>query len=301
MTCEFRELDLAALPDWLRASRPSEVAGSPGRTATCDRTSAPSLQQAHCAIVSSDGSLADSGCGKHIDDAGVVWRMNNPPIFGHEGDVGSRTDVHVLGIMWNFMLTHNESKIGDARRRCFERDANATVLFTYGGLRTPRMPDYAARTVAWACALGGGPSVPTCSSVHHTARRPDWSVTFARSHFMAQLDRWLGNASKRHRGLFAERTPFRGQPGAITASAGLKATAVAGALCRSVRLYGFREYVGAYHFFEPRAAGRSDDHKGRPPRRYDSSLEWGTAERWGSHHLPLEHHLMDSWARVRGG
>ena len=53
-----------------------------------------------CAVVSSGSGLLHRGLGPRVDSFQSVWRANNPRIRGFEKDVGSRTDVHILGTYW---------------------------------------------------------------------------------------------------------------------------------------------------------------------------------------------------------
>jgi len=49
-----------------------------------------------CAVVSSAGSLKDSGLGPFIDSHDLVIRFNNAPTEGYSKDVGNRTSVRVV-------------------------------------------------------------------------------------------------------------------------------------------------------------------------------------------------------------
>ena len=50
-----------------------------------------------CSLVSSAGHLLESGAGVDIDRAECVLRMNTAPVNGWMEDVGSRTDVRIIG------------------------------------------------------------------------------------------------------------------------------------------------------------------------------------------------------------
>ncbi|XP_072173057.1 alpha-N-acetylgalactosaminide alpha-2,6-sialyltransferase 3-like [Diadema setosum] len=50
-----------------------------------------------CALVSSSGHLYQSGAGADIDSADCVLRMNTAPVTGWTEDVGSRTDIRIIG------------------------------------------------------------------------------------------------------------------------------------------------------------------------------------------------------------
>ncbi|XP_055315555.1 beta-galactoside alpha-2,6-sialyltransferase 1 [Sitodiplosis mosellana] len=52
--------------------------------------------QRSCVIVSSAGSLFESGLGKFIDNHDIVLRFNHAPTKGHEKDVGSKTTIRVV-------------------------------------------------------------------------------------------------------------------------------------------------------------------------------------------------------------
>jgi hypothetical protein len=49
-----------------------------------------------CAIVSSAGTLKDTRLGHWIDSHDIVIQLNNAPIWGHQLDVGSHTDIWLI-------------------------------------------------------------------------------------------------------------------------------------------------------------------------------------------------------------
>lgn len=49
-----------------------------------------------CGVVSSSGSLKNSGLGGRIDSDDFVIRFNNAPTAGHEKDVGSKTSLRIV-------------------------------------------------------------------------------------------------------------------------------------------------------------------------------------------------------------
>jgi len=49
-----------------------------------------------CAVVSSAGSLKDSGLGAYIDSHDIVIRFNNAPTDQHDKDVGNKTSIRIV-------------------------------------------------------------------------------------------------------------------------------------------------------------------------------------------------------------
>ncbi|XP_072173056.1 alpha-N-acetylgalactosaminide alpha-2,6-sialyltransferase 3-like [Diadema setosum] len=61
-------------------------------------SSEPFLGRCHkCALVSSSGHLRNSGAGADIERADCVLRMNTATVKGYEEDVGTRTDIRIIG------------------------------------------------------------------------------------------------------------------------------------------------------------------------------------------------------------
>ena len=68
-----------------------------------------------CAIVTNSGQLLGKGAGPHIDQSDCIFRMNYAPTRGFENDVGSRTDVRIIGHS-NLVkddFKHNKSLVDD--------------------------------------------------------------------------------------------------------------------------------------------------------------------------------------------
>ncbi|XP_072173058.1 alpha-N-acetylgalactosaminide alpha-2,6-sialyltransferase 5-like [Diadema setosum] len=75
---------------------PTESPGVPGYF-LLDSDEPLKLRCGQCALVSSSGHLYQSGAGVDIDSADCVLRMNAAPVIGWTEDVGSRTDIRIIG------------------------------------------------------------------------------------------------------------------------------------------------------------------------------------------------------------
>jgi hypothetical protein len=84
------------------------------------------------AVVSSSPALLDTGYGPLIDDHDIVIRFNFAPSRGYEDDVGSRTDIRIMGRNWIFwegdeVIIHRYS--GNANHDLYvERDDSLLLM-----------------------------------------------------------------------------------------------------------------------------------------------------------------------------
>ncbi|XP_078608393.1 uncharacterized protein LOC144880203 [Branchiostoma floridae x Branchiostoma japonicum] len=62
----------------------------------CNVVHTPIKHYRTCAVVGNGGILLHSGCGAEIDAHEFVIRFNQPPVHGHERDVGSRTNFTIV-------------------------------------------------------------------------------------------------------------------------------------------------------------------------------------------------------------
>ena len=83
-------------------SQPTSIPGPPTlpqrhRTFNVDVSGGPKDWTAHMPWrAPGSAPVLGSGCGRQIDRADAVWRVNNPPYVGFEADVGSRTTLSIL-------------------------------------------------------------------------------------------------------------------------------------------------------------------------------------------------------------
>ncbi len=96
-----------------------------------------------CGVVSSSGSLRDSGLGKRIDGNDMVIRFNDAPTRGHERDVGGKTSLRIVNSQvvgkprFRFLESGPEGIYSEAPVLVWDpAPYNATLLEWY------RSPDY---------------------------------------------------------------------------------------------------------------------------------------------------------------
>ncbi|XP_074077246.1 alpha-N-acetylgalactosaminide alpha-2,6-sialyltransferase 3 isoform X3 [Macrotis lagotis] len=83
-----------------------------------------------CAIVSNSGQMVGQKVGTEIDRSSCVWRMNNAPTKGYEGDVGRRTTVRVVSHTSVPLLLKNPDY--------FFKETNSTIYVIWGPFRNMR-------------------------------------------------------------------------------------------------------------------------------------------------------------------
>ncbi|XP_030219635.1 alpha-N-acetylgalactosaminide alpha-2,6-sialyltransferase 3 [Gadus morhua] len=96
------------------------------------------LQCELCSIVSSSGQILGQGAGPSIDRSGCVWRMNNAPVRGFEGDVGRRTTLRVVSHTSVPLLLKRPQHFFGASSAGASSGANDTVYVVWGPLRNMR-------------------------------------------------------------------------------------------------------------------------------------------------------------------
>lgn len=186
-----------------------------------------------CAVVGSDGSLAGSGCGAEIDGADVVFRANNPPLRGHEGDVGDRSDVMLLNRHWAGFFAKGEEDSGPNEVANLVRAGHqyGPVVTSEGVLLfNSESPWPVERDLArWMCTRRA-----TSPFTHALAKANGWTVLHGSAEWDAALNGWMQRASGLEHGL---------------ATTGLQAVLAAAALCTDVRVYGFLPHDGPADYF----------------------------------------------------
>ncbi|KAL2097827.1 hypothetical protein ACEWY4_007034 [Coilia grayii] len=83
-----------------------------------------------CSMVSSSGQMLGQQMGPEIDRSSCIWRMNNAPTRGFEGDVGQRTTLRVV--------SHTSVPLLLQKPQYFFGQANDTVYVVWGPLRNMR-------------------------------------------------------------------------------------------------------------------------------------------------------------------
>ena len=232
-----------------------------------------------CAVVSSAGSLYGSGCGKTIDAAGVVFRVNNAPIEGYEKDVGLRTTFMVLN-------SHNARKIsatssqydeGYVQKFCASKTTAVLGNDEWHGSEIGRdKKTSAAFQNNTACAVpeNVGRKVIDVATTFSSPFRRLANGDLGRF-FLAMIR----DADKESKG---ESLP-RKMP-----SSGFFAVMLSFTLCDHVTLYGFSSSVNMSraHYYSD-AGGKQDDpflsHLIKPGGLHDIEKEHRAVDAWGFH------------------
>ena len=237
-----------------------------------------------CAIVSSGGDLVNTGCGRQIEKADSVWRLNSPPVEGYEADVGERTNVHILGQYWASILNHGSKRpamhdlgarikhgefgplpplqIPKVKKSSTDGTSDAMSNFTFSDTNDTSVIFVDGRSDADNWASCGGATKPRSNMpIHNTGygEQPSRGC-------LADIASWWKHGGNRGR-----------------TSTGIQAVILAAAVCDEVILYGFsdpRHNQVKYHYYSEREIAAHKYAKGN-----------------SAHDFKREHWYYTQWAR----
>ncbi|KAJ1628127.1 glycosyltransferase family 29-domain-containing protein [Pavlovales sp. CCMP2436] len=220
-----------------------------------------------CAVVGSGGVLKGSGCGSRIDGADVIFRANDPPTAGFEQDVGSRGDVQMFNRYWAQWLSRGDLDLSEYNTVSTVRKGNLTAVANGSTAPRPLTAIFRAEAhnpveadiASWMCAPPGLSPMPF---------QKDWSAFRMSERWDAEVELWYKT--------------LRGSKTGIHPTTGMIMFLLAASLCTEVHMYGFKQYNGIYHYYDP-------------PLKHgaDGGTKW--AHYW--HNFNDEHKLFDvfSW------
>ncbi|XP_071948593.1 alpha-N-acetylneuraminide alpha-2,8-sialyltransferase-like [Antedon mediterranea] len=177
-----------------------------------------------CSLVGSSGILGGSGCGKQIDNADFVLRMNLPPLTNYSADVGIKANLTTMNpsiIKKRYYYLHRKKD-----KDSFMNNMKEFKTYIY-------IP-------VFATSNGYALSIKVAEAFTNTKDYPIKPLFMHPSHFLGSTSFWRDN------GITATRI-----------SSGLYMVSVALTLCDKVNLYGFWPFhkdhnnlTVEYHYYE---------------------------------------------------